>query len=153
MAGFHTRAFDAQDQLVSLLQDAAAVSGSPLAKFNIGFGLPSRRDEQHVWVDEQLEGWGQESETSGLAGRVESFKIKTYIYVRSTGADAKEMRDQVKPVADAVADVIGSAPFLGETVMFASIIESEYDSAFADAQGKSREAVLMLGIGCSAYIA
>jgi hypothetical protein len=153
MSGFQTKAFEAQDKLLEILEVAQATPGSALAPFVLVFGLPGRREEQHLWVDEQIGEWAQGSETSGLSGRVESFKLSVYIYVRSTGANAKELRDQVRPIADAVSDAIGAAPFLGDTVMYAAIVEAEYESAFADPAGKAREGALRLDIGCTAYLA
>ena len=145
--GFQTKTFDAQDALVGALQATPT-----LDLWTIDFGIPSRRDERHIWVDEQVEEWVQGQATSGLVSRSEDFRLNVYIYDRLTGATAKTLRDEIKGVADIISDVVGSAPFLGYTVLYAQIVGAEYDSAFADPEGRSREGVLKLTIGCQAYI-
>ena len=145
--GFETKAFGAQDALVDALQDAEG-----LQAWAIDYGLPSRREEQHIWVDEKLTDWNQGQETTGLVTKAENFQMTVYIYSRLTGATAREQRDDMKAAADIVSNVIGSAPFLGGAVFYARIAGAEFETAFADSEGRAREGVLMLTVQCSAYL-
>lgn len=145
---FETKAFGAQDALTEALK-----ATSSLSEWAIDFGIPSRREELHIWVDEALEDWTQGTPTTGLVSREEGFRLNVYIYARRTGADAKEIRDDIKAAADVVTSVIGSAPFLGGAVFFATISSAQYDSAFADPEGRAREGVMLLTVQCSAYLA
>lgn len=145
--GFETKAFGAQDALVEALQGA-----TDLAAWTIDYGLPSRRDEQHIWVDEKLTDWAQSNETTGLVSKAENFAIQVYIYSRLTGALPVEQRDDIKAAADVVSNVIGSAPFLGGAVFYARITNAEFETAFADPEGRKREGLLMLTVQCSAYL-
>lgn len=144
---FHTKAFDTQDQLLALLNASTALSA-----WTKDYGLPPRRDELHIWIDENIEEWTQDGETSGLLSKDEGFRLTVYIYDRKTGASAQEIRDEVKGAANTVADIIGSAPFLGGAVLYASIVSAAYEGAFEDEQGRVREGVLKLSIGCQAFI-
>lgn len=145
---FETKAFGAQDALTQALKNTAE-----LAAWTVDFGIPSRREELHIWVDESVDSWGQGTPTTGLVMRDETFRLTVFIYARRTGSDAKEIRDEIKQAADVVTGVIGSEPFLGGAVFHAQIDSAEYASAFADAEGRSREAVMQLMIKCSAYLA
>ena len=150
---FETKTFPAQDALVAALEAARDEVDSTIAAWTIDYGIPSRREELHIWVDEQVDGWTQGQDTSGLVTRQEEFQLNVYIYARQTGATARTLRDEIKIAADVVADVVGAAPFLGGSVLYAQTIAGEYDSAFADPEGRSREAVLKLTVGCRAFIA
>jgi hypothetical protein len=145
---FQTKTFGAQDALVTALRNTSALSA-----WTIDFGIPSRREELHIWVDEAIDDWTQGTPTTGLVMAEEKFKLQVYIYVRRTGADAKEVRDDIKTAADIVTGVIGSAPFLGGAVFYANITDAQYDAAFADPEGRKREGVLLLTVHCSAYLA
>lgn len=148
MAGFNTKAFDTQDAIVAALRDDPG-----LADWQIDFGIPAGRpQEQHIWVDESVDEWTQENATTGIVARNEGFQLAIYIYDKRTGATAEEVRDEVKGAAATISDVIGSAPFLGGIVLFAQIIGATYEGAFADPEGRSREGVLKLTIGCQAFI-
>lgn len=145
---FNTKAFDTQDALVSALRDEPG-----LADWAIDFGIPAGRpQEQHIWVDESVDDWSQENATTGIVARNENFQIAIYIYDKRTGATAEEVRDEVKVAAALISDVIGSAPFLGGVVLFAQIVGATYEGAFADPEGRAREGVLRLTIGCQAFI-
>jgi len=150
---FASKTFPAQDALVAALTAARDEEGSTIARWTIDYGIPSRREELHLWVDEQVDGWTQGQETSGLVTRHEDFTLSVYLYARQTAATALTLRTEIQAAADVVADVIGAAPFLGGEVLFAQVVGGEYDSAFADPEGRSREAVLKLSIGCRAFIA
>jgi hypothetical protein len=145
--GFETKAFGAQDALVSALQASATLSD-----WFIDYGLPARREEQHIWVDERLTNWTQGNATTGLVQKEEQFRISVYVYSRLSGSTAEEQRDDIKAAADIVSNVIGSAPFLGGSVFYAQIASAEYEAAYADAEGRQREGVMLLTIQCSAYL-
>ena len=145
--GFETKAFGAQDALVAALKDAEG-----LEAWTIDYGLPSRREEQHIWVDERLSDWNQANDTTGLVSKQETFSIVVYIYSRLTGASAIEQREDIRAAADIVSSVIGSAPFLGGAVFYARIAAAEFDTAFADPEGRKREGLLQLTVQCSAYL-
>lgn len=145
--GFETKAFGAQDALVDALKSADG-----LEAWTIDYGIPPRRDEQHIWVDERLTEWTHGNETTGLVTQAENFQLTVYIYSRLTGATAREQRDDIKAAADIVTNVIGSAPFLGGAVFYARISGAEFDTAFADPEGRKREGVLQLTVQCSAYL-
>lgn len=145
---FNTKAFNTQDALVAALRDTTT-----LAEWQIDFGIPAGRpQEQHIWVDESVEEWQQTNATTGIVARNETFQIAIYIYDKRTGATAEEVRDEVKVAAAIISDVIGSAPFLGGVVLFAEIVGATYEGAFADSEGRAREGVLKLNIGCQAFI-
>lgn len=145
-----TKAFDAQDALVGLL----AASGD-LSAWVCEFGLPSiRPQEMHIWIDEEVNRWQQElSGTGGATTRTETFEIYVYVYRRGTDLTALEIRSEVKAAGDVIADIVTASPFLGNVVMFAEITGGTYEAQFADAEGRSREAILRLHIGCIAYLA
>lgn len=146
---FQTKAFDVQDALVTALQAETA-----LADWQIDYGLPAGRpSEQHIWVDEKVGDWNQDTATTGLVARNESFRLSVYIYSKRTGATAQEVRDEAKTAASVVSDVLGSEPFLGGVVLFAQIVGGEYEGAFAEAEGRSREGVLQLIIECQTFLA
>lgn len=152
-----TKTFDTQDALVAALDVLRAAAtedtpAGPLAGWSLDFGLPSIRQEQHVWVDEQISEWTQTDQTTGLASVQEGFKLHVYVYVRKTGATALEVRNEIKAAGAAVEVAIGSQPFLGGAVMLAQVGGGEYDGAFADPEGKKREGVLHLIIECAAFI-
>ncbi len=144
---WQTKAFATQDALLSLLQ-----ANANLSAWSIEYGLPSIRDEQTMWIDENIEEWTQEGETSGVLSKDEAFRLSVYIYDRKTGATALEIRNEIQTAAGYVSDVIGSAPFLGNTVLYATIVSAQYEGAFQDPEGRVREGVLKLTIGCQAFI-
>jgi len=150
---FESKAFPAQDALVAALTAARDEAGSAIAEWLVDYGIPARRAERHLWVDEQVEGWTQDQATSGLVSRHETFMLTVYLYARQTAATALTLRDEIKAAADVVADAIGATPFLGGSVLYAQMSAGEYDSAFADAEGRSREAVLKLTVSCTAFVA
>lgn len=150
---FATKTFPAQTALLADIREAAATTGNALGSWTIDYGIPGRRDELHLWVDDTIEDWVQGAPTTGLSGREESFRIPVYIYARRTGASAEELRDLIVAAADAVADVVGANPLMGGLLLYSEITTGGYDSAFADAQGRVREAVLQLGVNCRAYLA
>lgn len=145
--GFQTKAWDAQDALLDLLRDS-----SDLTAWTIDYGLPSRREELHIWVDEDVDEWTQGGDTSGLVSKDEGFNLKVYIYGRKTGATAGEIRDEIRTAAGHVADIVGSSPFMGGAVLYASVTGAQYGGAFEDPEGRVREGVLQLTIGCQAFI-
>lgn len=146
--GFDTKAFDTQDALVAALRDTPA-----LADWTIDFGIPAGRPkEQHIWVDESVDNWEQDTATTGLVSRNEGFQLAVYIYDKRTNATAQEVRDEVRGAASIISDVIGSSPFLGGVVLLAQITGATYEGAFADSEGRIREGVLKLTIGCQAFI-
>ena len=146
---FETKAFAAQDALVTALQ-----ANPTLGVWQIDYGMPAvRPDERHIWVDEQVEDWAQDLASTGLVSRNESFRLQVYVYDRQTGASALEVRQEIETAAAAVAEVVGSAPFLGGVVLYAQISGAAYEGAFADADGRAREGVLRLTIECQAFLA
>lgn len=145
--GFQTTAFAAQDALVDAL---TAVAG--LADWTIEYGMPSIRQEQHIWVDEVINDGQQELATTGIVTKNESFRLEVFVYSRKTGATAKEIREEISAAGALVADTIGSAPFLGGSVMFAEIVGYEYGGAFADQQGRIREGALKITIACMSFL-
>ena len=146
---FETKAFAAQDAIVTALKASTALSA-----WRIDFGIPAGRpEEQHIWVDESTSDWTQDLKTTGLQARDETFRLSVYIYDKRTGADAKEVRDEVKAAADAISDVLGSNTFLGGVVLFAQIVSADYEGAFADPEGRAREGVLKLTVECQAFLA
>lgn len=144
---FQTKAFDTQDALLALLQ-----ASTDLSAWTIDYGLPSRRDELHIWIDENIEEWTQAGDTSGIQSKNEDFRLSLYIYDRKTGASALEIREEIKTVAGFVSDIIGSSPFMGGTVLYATVVGAAYEGAFEDEQGRVREGVLKMSIGCQAFI-
>lgn len=144
---FLTKAFDTQDALLTAIEAA-----TELADWTKDYGLPPRRDELHIWVDEEIEEWNQGPDTSGLVGRDEGYHLAVYIYARQTGASAAEIRDEIKVAAGVVADVIGSQPFLGGVVQYAQHVSGTYEGAFADDSGRVREGVLKMVIACQAHV-
>ena len=148
MADFNTKAFDTQDALVAALKAEPALS-----EWTIDYGIPAGRpQEQHIWVDETVENWTQDTATTGLVSKNEGFTLALYIYDKRTGATAQELRDEIKAAASIISDVIGSSPFLGGVVLLAQIVGASYEGAFADPEGRSREGVMKLNIGCQAFI-
>lgn len=144
----NTKAFAAQDALVEALQ-----ADERLVDWRIDYGLPPVRPEElHIWVDDRIDNWGQESPTTGVVTRRESFNVEVYIYGRRTDATAKEVRDEIYGAAGVVADTVGSQPFLGGAVLYAEITALEYDAAFADPEGRQREGVLKVSVTCLAHL-
>lgn len=144
---FQTKAFAAQDQLLAALNNS-----SGLTAWSKDYGLPSRRDEQHIWIDENISEWNQQLGSTGIVSRNEDFRIHLYIYARHSGYDATDLRDEISAAASAVSEAIGSTPFLGGSVLFAEIVGAEYEGAFADPEGRTREGVLHLIIACSTFL-
>lgn len=145
--GFNTKAFDAQDSLLGLLQ-----AETNLAAWTIDYGLPSRRDEQHIWIDEYVGNWSQGGDTSGLLSKDEGFLCQVYIYTRKTDATAKEVRDEIEGAAGYVADIVADNPTLGGNVVYATISGAAYEGAFQDERGLTREGVLRLDITSTAFL-
>lgn len=145
---FGTKAFAAQDALVEALKAEPALSA-----WQIDFGIPARREELHIWIDEEVIDWSQELASTGLQSRNEAFNLAIYIYDRKTDANAKEIRDEIKAAADIITDILGAGSFLGGIVLIAEIIGGAYEGAFADPDGLRREGVLKLTIGCQAFLA
>ena len=144
----HTKVFDVQDAIVTALQAAAGLSG-----WTVCFGLPVRRDELHVWVDEQVSQWKQDQQTTGTQSKLENFQLHAYVYVRHSGATAQEIRDEAKAAGAIVEQTIGGSPILGGLALMAEISGGEYDGAFADPEGRAREGALHLVIDVQTFIA
>lgn len=144
---FQTKAFDAQDVLLDLLQ-----ASTSLTEWTIDYGLPANLTDLHIWIDETVESWTRDGDTSGLVSQKEGFNLTVYIYDSKTGATAQEIREEIKTAAGVVSDIIGSAPFLSNTVLYASIVAAGYEGAFRDPEGRKREGVMKLTVGCSAFI-
>lgn len=143
-----TRAFAAQDALITALEAAPGLSS-----WTVGFGLPNQRPEAlHIWVDENVTDWSQESISTGVMTKNEAFAIAVYLYSRRTDSTAIEVRDEIAAAAGVVADLIGATPFLGGVVLFAEVSNVEYDGAFADTDGRMREGVMKLTIKCTAFV-
>lgn len=153
MADFQTKAFTAQQYIVAGIRTAQLEEDSPLADWTISFGLPGRRDELHLFVDDAVEEWTQNAPATGLGGREETFRIAIQLYVRRLGATAEETRDLVIAAAAVVTNLIGDDPTLGGLLLFAQVSAAGYDSAYADEQGRTREALLRLDVNCHAYLA
>ena len=147
MTGMQTKVFDAQDALVASLQAAPGLVG-----WTIGYGLPARRDDLHVWVDEQVSEWTQDQRTTGLVSKEESFKLHVYVYVRRSGASAQDVRDECKGAGAIVEQVIAAAPFLGGVALFAQTVGGEYDGAFADPEGRAREGALHMIVATQTFL-
>lgn len=146
---FTTKAFATQDALVQALR-----ASSQLTAWRIDFGIPAGRpEEQHIWVDENVTDWTQDTLTTGLVARNETYQIHVYVYDKKSGASAEEVRDEIKVAADIISDVVGAAPFLGGVVLYAQIANLDYEGAFADAQGLAREGVLKITIECQSFLA
>lgn len=146
---FNTKAFSAQDAIVTALQGTAGLSA-----WRIDFGIPAGRpEEQHIWLDEELSEWSQEATTTGLTVRNETFRTSIYIYDKKTGATAKEIRDEISTAATLIMNTIGSSPLLGGIVLYAEIVDLAYEGAFADPQGIAREGVLKMTVECRAFLA
>ena len=142
-----TKAFDAQDALVAALQGAPGLAG-----WKVDYGLPARREQLHVWVDEQVSEWTQDQRTTGLVSKAEEFKLHIYAYVRRTGASAQDVRDECKAAGAIVEQVIASAPFLGGVALFAQSVGGEYDGAFADPEGRAREGALHMIVQTKTFL-
>ena len=142
-----TKAFDAQDALVAALEAAVG-----LAAWTVSYGLPARREDLHVWVDEQVSDWKQEQQTTGLVSKDESFKLHVYAYVRQTGATALEVREECKAAGAIVEQVIAAAPFLGGVALMAQTVGGEYDGAFADPEGRAREGALHMIVDTQTFL-
>jgi hypothetical protein len=146
---FDTKAFSAQDALVSALQ-----AKTELSAWRIDFGIPAGRPEpQHIWVDEQVSDWTQDAYTTGLASKTETFRLAVFIYDKQTGSTAQEVRDEIRTAAGYISTVIGSNAFLGGVVLFAQIVAGDYEGAFADPEGRAREGVLKLTVECQSFLA
>jgi len=145
--GLHTKAFTAQDAFV-----AALAARPELADWRVEYGLPKRRFEKHLWVDEQVNGWEQSPPTTGILTQEETFTLAVFIYRRRTGGTALDVRQEIEAAAGIVAEVLGAQPFLGGVLQFAAISGAEYDSAFADPKGVSREGVLQIKVACTSYL-
>jgi len=144
-----TKVFDAQDALTAALQ---AYTGSTLAGWSVDFGLPARRAEKHIWVDEQVSEWQQSGQTTGLLSKSETFRMHVYIYVRLTGATALAVRDECKAAGAVVEQIIGGCPLLGGAAMMAQTVGGEYDGAFADPEARAREGALHLIIETQTFL-
>lgn len=143
-----TKAFDAQDALVTALQ-----ASNDLSDWEIDYGLPAVRPTQlNIWVAEEVADWVQDLATTGLVNRDESFRLSVYIWAQRYGATAQEVRDEVTAAGGVVEQIVGSAPFLGGVVLFAQVAGGEYDGSFADAEGRARIGVLKLTIACQSYL-
>lgn len=149
MTAFNTKAFDAQDALVTAIR-----ARTELAAWEVDFGIPAGRPkQQHIWVDENVGEWTQVVYTTGLDSRKETFKLSVYIYDKQTGSTAQEIRDELRVVAGIVSEIIGQDAFLGGVVLLAQISNADYEGAFADPEGRAREGVLKLTIECQAILA
>ena len=147
MSDLSTKAFAAQDALTAALQ-----ASPDLAAWHVDYGLPNRRGELEVWVDEELTDWHQAPYTTGLESKSERFTLRVFVYARKTGATALEIRDLLKSAGGRIEAVIGSAPFLGGAVSLASVSGGEYGGGFADTDGRMREAVLRLDVDCETFL-
>lgn len=146
---FETKAFAAQDALVTALQNATGLAG-----WRIDYGIPAGRpEEQHIWIAEDVADWSQELASTGLQARNETFRLSVYIYDKRTAATAQEVRDEVRTAASVISDIIADGPFLSGIVLYAQIVAGAYEGAFADPEGRSREGVLKLTIECQAFLA
>lgn len=145
---FNSKAFRAQDALLAALLDVPALSD-----WLIEFGLPARRSDRHIWIDESVDNWTQEAGTTGLISRNEQFQLSVYLYSKRTGSTAAEVRDELATAGEVVTDVVGSAPFLGDVVLYAQVVGGEYAGAFADTEGRILEGYLKLTIACDAFVA
>ncbi|HAM24921.1 MAG TPA: hypothetical protein DCM51_05120 [Actinobacteria bacterium] len=147
--GLNTKAFAAQDALVAALQ-----ADERLADWSVGFGVPPQKPQDRcLWVDEEVSDWTQDAPTTGVVTRSEGFQLAVYIYDRLTDASAAEVRDEIYLAAGAVADAVGSEPFLGGAVLYAEVSGADYEGAFADPEARSREGVMKLMIRCTAHLA
>lgn len=146
MTGFGTAAFGVQDRLLAIASQVAPRG------WQIGFGLPAIRADLQVWVDEQIEDQDSDLLTTGELVAEESFRVHVYVYARRTGASAQDLRDLVAPVAAAIVDAINADPTLGDLVQMAWCAMTGYDGAFADPEGRVREAALRLSVRVAALL-
>lgn len=147
--GLRTKAFAAQDALVAALQADGVLPG-----WTVDYGIPFvSPQDKHVWIDEEVDGWEQKlSGTGGATTREESFRLTAFVYHRMTDATALEIRTTVKAAADAIADVVTGSPHLSATVLFAEVVGGAYEGGFFDPDGRVREGLLRINIGCTAYL-
>lgn len=147
--GFSSKAFKVQDILTKALQDSPA-----LGDWFIDFGLPPKglQEDLHIWVDEHVDEWTQESATTGLVARNEAFRLTVYLYAKRTDATAFEVREEIESAVDVLSDVVGNDPLLGGVVLYAQIVGAEYAGGFADPEGRAREGYMKINIGVDAFI-
>lgn len=144
---FATAAFDAQDQLLAIL------AGCGLGRdWTIDYGLPPIRTDRHAWVDETVDDWSQDLLTTGVPSSTETFALHVYLYVRGTGASALELRQLLREAAGRFAAGLAVDVTLGGVLQVAQVAGAGLDSAFADPEGRVRESVLRVDVGCSAWL-
>ena len=146
MTGIATAAFAVQDHLL-----ACARAVVPYG-WEVDYGLPGIRAERHVWVDEQIEDQDQQILTTGEVVSEELFRVYLYVYAREAAASALELRDVVAPIAGLICDRVNADATLGGRVQAGWCFMSGYDGAFADPEGRIREAALRLSVRVDAVL-
>jgi hypothetical protein len=137
------RPFDAQDALTSMIE---ALQEDSLSGWTVDCGLPSRRDERHVWVHDDVEGWSLSDLVTGQVMGEESFTLSIYVYSRRLDSTFTEQRDEVGDAGDAIKAAITSDPTLDGTVSRAHVSGARYEGAYEDEDGRVRYGVLRIEV-------
>lgn len=145
----NTRSWPAQDALLEILK-----ADTQLSAWTITYGWPMTRPTQlNIWAAEDLNDVQQTPYGTGTtATREETFRFDLYIFAQKTGADAYEIREEIRTAADRVASLLGANQTLSGTVLLATIEGFAYEGAPATPEGRAREGVLKLTILCTAYL-
>lgn len=142
-----TAAFDAQDALYALISPLTA-----LAAWDVNQGLPDRRSERNVWVDDQIDEWTREEATTGLVAQQETFTLHVYLWSTRLDCTQVELRDEIATAAASIQTALAADRTLGDVVMLAGVTGSSYDGGFLDDAGRERIGVLKLDITCTAWL-
>lgn len=161
MAEFASKAPAAQQALVALIAALPELAGWNAGGHD-GFGAPRELvPREKTWfVDDKVEDWDRLVPATGA--RSEAFTLTVWFYTKMTVAKTAsgtmtgtpaQVQDEVLAAAAPFEAALTANPTLSGTVMSAfSQGRAEYDSGWADEQGRAREGVLKLQIRCSAHL-
>ena len=141
-----TKAWDAQDALLALLQAQTWPDNIRPA-----LGTPARMDGDAVWVSGEVDDWNAEYRVSGLAQKDETFVPRVHCLVTRLGTFV-ELRDRLESLGALVEDAIGQSYSLSGTVMLATIKQQQVEETMLD-DGRRRQGLLTFFIECEAFVA
>lgn len=138
-----------QDALVALLQ-----ADSRLDAWAPEFGLPldPTKSDLFLFVDEDISEWENQPDTTGVSSHIEGFDLFVYVYSRKTGADQKEIRDEIWDTCNVVAEIVGNNPTLSGTCLYARLKAPSYRRGITEEQGRQLEGMARLTISCQAFV-
>lgn len=141
----NTSAYTAQSALVTALTNNAGLTGVPVYDGGITGQVP----EEWVVVSGEVENGQQDYELSALAAKMERYDLRIEVFTQYATDEWGMVRDRLRTLAAAVADVVHTNSTLTGSVMLASLGRFRIEEAVYEG---TRQGLMTLWVTCEAWL-